>query len=281
VIRLAWSPDGAALAVTICGRGQASEVLLCSVYRTNAAGGDRRLLVEGGLSYGWSPDGRSLLYQGMFPNNMLYRVDVASGERFGLIDFDPSTSAPAWSPDSGAIALTQILVSLTGPRLPRLVRINPDGLGLAALTDHAAGDFDPVWSPDGTRIAYLASTDYINTELYVTDADGGGSQRLNLPGVTQYHVWSPDSRRLAFIQTAQPGDARLMLTDPDAEQIETLREAVADFAPIWSGDMLYYVGVDLRLYRLNLTTRDVSPVTAQPIFAPREGGRALQRRPDL
>jgi len=37
--------------------------------------------------------------------------------------------------------------------------MNPDGSGQTRLTTNPATDFDPAWSPDGRRIAYVGFTD--------------------------------------------------------------------------------------------------------------------------
>jgi Tol biopolymer transport system component len=62
----------------------------------------------------------------------------------------------------------------------------------------------PVWSPDGTRIAYLADQNYGTLgELFVTDGDGTDNRRVNgdlIPvGDVVSFAWSPDGSRLAYL----------------------------------------------------------------------------------
>src|SRR5213593_3531490 len=57
--------------------------------------------------------------------------------------------------------------------------IRADGSHLRQLTNAAAMEFDPTWSPDGSRIAYRhQSGDDGSTEIYVMDADGSRQQAL-------------------------------------------------------------------------------------------------------
>src|SRR6266581_4100632 len=49
--------------------------------------------------------------------------------------------------------------------------MNPDGSGQANLTNNPARDFDPAWSPDGTRIAFASERDG-NGDIFVMNADG-------------------------------------------------------------------------------------------------------------
>ncbi|MFD9962331.1 amidohydrolase family protein [Amycolatopsis sp. NPDC058986] len=66
------------------------------------------------------------------------------------------------------------------------------------LTHDQFSEWDPVWSPDGGRIAY--ASDKAGTEdLYVLDVAGGGEKRVtSLPGAEVSPAWSPDGKKLAF-----------------------------------------------------------------------------------
>ena len=55
--------------------------------------------------------------------------------------------------------------------------MNADGTGRTRLTD-GPDDAWPVWSPDGTRIAFTRYVDIDSAEIYVMDADG--SNQVNL-----------------------------------------------------------------------------------------------------
>ena len=55
--------------------------------------------------------------------------------------------------------------------------MNADGTGQTRLTNNAAFDIEPAWSPDGTKIAFASDRDG-NVEIYVMNADGTGQTRL-------------------------------------------------------------------------------------------------------
>ena len=57
-----------------------------------------------------------------------------------------------------------------------IYRIEADGSGLVQLT-HSGGDFTPVYSPDGTKIAFVSVRDG-NGEVYAMNADGSGQVNL-------------------------------------------------------------------------------------------------------
>jgi len=84
------------------------------------------------------------------------------------------------------------------------------------LTNTAgAHERDPVWSPDGTRIAYFSdeSGEY---ELYVKNQDGqGDAEKIVLDQPPSFYfdpAWSPDSKKIAY------SDKRLNLWYVDVEK---------------------------------------------------------------
>lgn len=66
------------------------------------------------------------------------------------------------------------------------------------LVDGTGAYFSPRWSPDGTRLAYVAS-DGGSAELYVRWTGTGESARITgLPTSPNSIAWSPDGRRIAY-----------------------------------------------------------------------------------
>lgn len=71
----------------------------------------------------------------------------------------------------------------------------------------------PIYSPDGSRIAYTGEYDG-NYDVYVVPAEGGEPQRLTYhPAPDQALGWSPDGRRIVFESTrATPRDLPQLFT---------------------------------------------------------------------
>ncbi len=66
------------------------------------------------------------------------------------------------------------------------------------LTATPGLEIDPVFSPDGSQIAFTATVAG-NTDVYVMPAAGGNPQRLTYhPGLDAVRGWAPDGRRVVF-----------------------------------------------------------------------------------
>ena len=67
----------------------------------------------------------------------------------------------------------------------------------------------PTWSPDGTRIAFLAAPGKDQPpEIYVLSLDGGDAKRVtHVAGAIQGVAWRPDGRAFAFIVHDPPPNA--------------------------------------------------------------------------
>jgi Tol biopolymer transport system component len=116
--------------------------------------------------------------------------------------------------------------------------VNADGSGLRQLTRSGAGfDFEPTWSPDGTRIAFQTTRGVRppsgETNIFVIDADGSDERQLTRPPGFRYGGsspdWSPDGARIAF------GSAHgLALVRPSGGSVTLV--GVSGDAPRWSPD---------------------------------------------
>lgn len=99
---------------------------------------------------------------------------------------------------------TRVAVALSwreGDAERRAVRIVTASSGAVVATLDAGGSDDaPVFSPDGTRLAFLSDRGGEVPQLHVADADGGAVRQLTeVPrGVLSAPLWSPDGTRIAL-----------------------------------------------------------------------------------
>ena len=114
--------------------------------------------------------------------------------------------------------------------------INADGSERTRLTNNPAEDFDPVWSPDGTQIAFRSHRDG-DEEVYLMNADGSNQINLSNASGTDYSpAWSPDGQWIAF-QSDRTGNANIWIVKPDGSGLHQVTDipGISEY-PSWSPD---------------------------------------------
>jgi Tol biopolymer transport system component len=193
----------------------------------------------------WSPDGRYIAYFGSWAH--VYGLAVArmdgSADR-GVVaspafpSYGPAD--PAWVPGKQQLAFDDGNFVDTPQGI---FTVAPDGSGRRLLVADAR---QPVFSPDGSKLAYVAFHNWQLGDLLVADADGDNARPLaaqsgNVSWGTP--AWSPDGTRLAFTQqTLLYGrtvrtDLIIEAADGGGKRVLTSLSAPAALSnPVWSPD---------------------------------------------
>jgi Tol biopolymer transport system component len=185
-----WSPDGQKIAFAAWSDATSGT---SDVFVMNADGSGQERLTsdpswESGLA--WSPDGQKIAFARSrdLRKFEIYDMNVDGSEQRRLTG-EASGGELAWSPLGDKIAF----VSRRDGNL-EIYLMNADGSGRRRLTRNTVGDRNPVWSPDGRRIAFES-----NWQVNVMNADGSGQRRLTRNGARNFApAWSPDGQKIAF-----------------------------------------------------------------------------------
>jgi TolB protein len=119
--------------------------------------------------------------------------------------------------------------------------INPDGSGVARLTNNPAADREPVWSPDGSKLAFVSVRDG-NAEIYVMNASGDANgfsapaRLTNHPASDLNPVWSPDGSKIAFVSDRSGDDEIYLMSANGSGQTNLTNNDFDDTEPSWSPD---------------------------------------------
>jgi len=220
-------------------------------------GAGRRRVAVGVQDVRWSPDGTSLLFSASDPLAPgLYRVPIAGGDPVRIGDkFDETED---FREPGGKRVLGFDRGRLTVSRL--------DGSGKKVLLTGPHEDGAPLWSPDGTRIAFTRGGEEVEEprDVYVIGADGKGERRITTGGSP---VWLRDGRLLIRQQNG------FALADDDPNRIAI---PVHGVSPAVSPDGTLVAFLRNRAIPYE-TTRDSEPLAVQStLFIQRSNGAGVR-----
>ncbi len=135
----------------------------------------------------------------------IYLSSPGSQDAQAITDIAAGACQPSWSPDGQRLVFVSPCtgpnnINQNPPRGTSLFLINPDGTGLTPLTNTPGGDFEPAWSPDGTRIAFTSFRDG-SMQIYSLNLADQSVTRLTSLGSgveARQAAWSPGGDEIVF-----------------------------------------------------------------------------------
>lgn len=184
-----WSPRGRYVAFARQTEAGRSQILVA-----DARG---RILRRFGTGFSvepaWSPNGQRIAYS----SNGRIVVATTAGRTITEVPVPALVGGPAWSPDSRRIAFAEAR-TVDQSALRGVYVVNVNGTGRRLLVGNAS---DLAWSPNGSKLAYVAYPSRVAESgfLTVANANGTGTRRLTTSGEAESQpAWSPDGRQIAF-----------------------------------------------------------------------------------
>ncbi len=165
-----------------------------------------------------------------------------------------TTVTPTSTPVGGGSDQIAFASDQTGA--PQIFIVNIDSSGMQQVTNMPDGACQPDWSPDGSRIVFVApclerQDEHPGARLYIINADG--SNLLELPFSEEGDfdpAWSPDGQYIAFT-SLRDGSAQIYSMKLPEYTVTQLTQASTDafmpdqsYQPSWSpdGGQIVYTG---------------------------------------
>ena len=148
----------------------------------------------------------------------------------------------------------------------RLQIADADGQGAVTALSSSEPIISPVWSPDGSKLAYV-SFEKKKPVIYVhTLASGQRQVVANFKGSNSAPAWSPDGRKLAVV-LSKDGNSQIYVVNADGTGVQRLTQSGGiDTEPRYSpdGGSIYFTsdrGGSPQIYRMSANGGDAQRVT--------------------
>src|SRR5688500_2559161 len=179
-----WSPDGTKLAFVTNHNGGQEDIFVMNANGTNQV---NITLVPGpDTDPSWGSNGKIVFTSRRGGNRQLYTVNPDGTQITGPISSGGENFLAKWNNLGNRLVFIstrdgnqEIYVSGAGGQEP------------TRLTNNEFPDWDPVFAPDGSRIAFSSERLAGNLELYVMNNDGSNQERITIQSGPDVHPsWS-------------------------------------------------------------------------------------------
>jgi Ca2+-binding RTX toxin-like protein len=199
-----WSPDGSKIAFqsdrSVPGASGGGNM---DIWVMNGDGTGLKFVGEGSRYYQWTPDGSKVVYLHSQTSRELgssfvltYFNADGSGQQSIILYSQTSGIKVEDEPYFDLSASGDKIVSVHGGKI---FTVNTDGTNFQYISDMTYDNSDPVWSPDGTKIAYVHSDGWTK-QICVMNADGSGKRFLTHDETNRSTgpTWSADGSKIAW-----------------------------------------------------------------------------------
>lgn len=122
-------------------------------------------------------------------------------------------------------------------RSGEIYTILPDGTGMTNITNNAANDGEPSWSPDGLKLLFSSDRDG-NTEIYRmnSESDPNPTRLTNNTSFDLSPSYSPDGSSIVFYSFRDGNYEIYKMNSDGSNQVRLTNNTIADTYPAFSPD---------------------------------------------
>ena len=224
-----WSPDSSQIAFAAKKSGE--EFAYVQITDLGSPSPARLSTVKITEVGDWSPDGDSVVFSSMGPNNSDsggIHVRNPDGVNQSQMTCGIGDQEAVWSHDSSKLAF---ISERDGNK--EIYVMNSDGLEARRLTNNDADETDIAWSPNGNRIVFVSEIDG-NSEIYSIRPDGSDKRRLTINSIRdESPVWSAYSDKIAFVSYLDDDSEIEIMNADGSNQRRLTNNDFNDTSPEW------------------------------------------------
>ncbi len=182
----------------------------------------------------WSPTGRQIAFVTNRDGNVeIYSMSPDGSKQTNLTNHEARDAAASWSNDGSKIAFVS---DRDGGN--DVYVMNADGTRVGRVTFGVQPIFSqPSWSPDDSRLLYVAGPSHREADLYIIEMDGANRVQLtDSPGLDGNASWSHDGSQIAFVSTRDENVDMYIISSDGTGLRRFATHPAEDLGPRWSPD---------------------------------------------
>lgn len=224
----------------------------------------------------FSPDGEKILFQREEEGtgwSHIYIMNVDGTDKKRIVEGGEfrTPQLPSFSPDGKRILFMEEVGKNND-----IYTINLDGTEKRNLTNNPADDTFPIFSPNGTKIAFFSDRDKVNFyEIYVMNQDGSDQRRVTnrkfgFWETHQFPIFSPDGSHIIFqLLLRYEDDWEIFKIGIDGKgEVNLTQNPFADHPFCWmpTGEILFISNREgnFEIYKMDGNGRNVMNLTNDP-----------------
>jgi len=212
-----------------------------------------------------------------------YRLDAAGRRQLTWVDRRGAAVGTIGPPDANDLSNPRIAPDGHRVAVSRRVESNTDIWLLdrsrtSRVTFSDQLDSEPVWSPDGTRLAFASTRAFTSTssgqvDLYQTRFGAGGEELLLASGQTKTpNSWSPDGRFFMYFSTDPQTGNDLWVLPVTGSPAVFLKTRFSEGSGVFSPDGRWVAYMSDQSGRMEVYVRPFVPAAGRELQVSTDGG---------